>query len=394
MLSPRIFSGAALLIIAGTAVWLMTKGGGPAVETPAAPVLQALQRVPQAGPLHPPRPAPVPFTAAEFTALKERLAALDAEWDGNPPVPPELLKLAGELVDRAPFSAEMTGILDMDAEGKLNHMAGVIRDVMADRLKQPGSAALRLRLVETTRDNPNSGFYPVEEWHLSAGEGCDPAEYRALGATVTDVNLRRLLTTGQAMGLARTHPEEAIALALAQPRSPREDAVRGGVSVARGLAVMNGDQGSYLLTRVIDNLQPGADFRALEALLPQDGAGERSGAGDSYRQQLLVKWGAADPAASAAWVLAHTAEVPVRAMSDMVDYFGYGNPDAAAAWIRAFPPGKYYDAAALNAAPMYGNIRPEAFREILSLVQDPDVRRLAMEDLERRVSSGASRRIN
>ncbi len=379
MTSPRMLSFTVILILAAGTVWILKKGDDITPEPSATPVLRALRRAPMEGSPSPARPAPVPFTPAEFTALKERLAALDAEWDGKPPVPPELLKLTGELVDRAPFSPEMSEILDMDAEGTLHHMAGLLRDVMADRLKEPGSATLRLHLVEHIRDHPNGGFYPVEEWLPSAGAGCDSREFQTLAEAVKNPGLALLLEAGYLPALARTQPAEAVRCAMGRGDGVIEQLRAGRVDSPQITVFSVGYLTPTMLSRVIDSLPPETDFRGIaDQVLMNSEVYNR----DSFRQQLAVKWGEVDPAASAAWILDHQKQVPVWAVPRMVQYFDQGKPDAFIAWVRAFPPGRYYDAAALHGIALHGISRPVEFREILSRVQNPDVHRGAIGNVE------------
>ena len=350
--------------VVSLAVWVLVQGYGTSGPFPGAPVTRALERsVEGRSPYDPgsPSSSQAPLTPQEFAALREKLVALEAGWDGSPPVPRELLALVNEVVSRAPFSPGMLEILDLDDSDELVFTASVLRDVVEDRLTRSGSTALRQRLVEVIQ-NDDSDYFPAKEWHLSAGKGCTTEEYARLSETVADPKLRRELAEGHALGLVSVDASRAVEVALDHDR--KEQANTGRLY-------------PDLTTRVFEHLPPATDFALLESLLPR---GIEPNSGDRMRVLLATRWSHVDPAGASAWILSHQDDVPPGALGGIAGGFDQNEPGPALEWTATFPPGKYYDTAAFYVVMKYSRgILNEtgALREMVSKIQDPGQREQA-----------------
>ncbi len=318
------FSLAAATAAAGLAVWVLVQGYGSFLVTPAAPVTRALGRYAagQSPGFSPPSPAPL--TDGEFAALKETLVALD-----GPPASSELIALLNELVDREPFSPRMLELLEMRFGSEVSFPSGLLLWVLEKRLAMPGATALRLRMADAIREYPAGVFSFQISWCRSAGEGCSREEYTALREMINGSKSRWALDEGRSVALARRDPAEAVTFAMALSRES------GGHVIPSW----------HLLNTVLDNIPPDTELAAIDTVLDGEGTLHDPFNVDSPRGILAAKWALKDPAESVAYILAHAETLPSTSMEAIVRGFGADNAPGAVAWVRAFPPGEYYDAA-------------------------------------------------
>jgi hypothetical protein len=311
---------------------------------------------------------PVP-AAASPASRAEGLEALKQRWLASTPVDyiirAEHHALAKESVELLPCTQELVELIEFLQNSP--HMGGIF--VAFDRAVED---LFRSGMAEEARQNlvnlPATAGALRASWSLSAGKGCPEEKLADFREALNHPRCSQDAFFGWALTIARTDPARALASSV-------QEFGRGNGSASAG----------DIYTRLARESPPGADFAALERLLPvvDKKPGNLHSDANMARHELLRKWAQVDITAAANYVLDNPEHVHPYVMVSVVEVMARDHPNDAAAWIESIPRGTAYDYAASVTSGYLTETDSALAKQVATQIADPKIRGEAMDKVRR-----------
>ncbi len=271
----------------------------------------------------PPSLKPEPLAVEESVALQKEFLAIVNAWNEMPSqfTGRELIakqqELAYQAVGKLAGGAELTQFLEfLKNKGAVDLHNEIVERGMMDAFRAKGEAMRNW--VLSVKD-----LKMKEQLMLQAGEAYDGADLKAyferVGNSPNGHNCQCRLMTGYCSKMAEKDPMAAIKV-YGEYCHPKKINNTG-------------------LAKVMEHLQPNADFPGIAAATAPDSAGISK----NTRRSLLANWSQHKPVDAAQYVMSNTSVVHADQMAVVMSVWAQKSPDAAAKWLEEWDASAHKD---------------------------------------------------